>query len=108
VLAVLGRLRQDGARMMVACSVGFLADHLEMFYDLDIQARGLADCPGMRLIRAGPLNDHPLPIETLADAVRTAAGRRQESVAALAGLSARIASIARHIPASSLHRRSGR
>jgi protoporphyrin/coproporphyrin ferrochelatase len=73
VLSVLRRLREEGERTVVACSVGFITDHLEVLYDLDIEARRLADQLGMRLIRAASLNDHPLLIEALADLVQGAA-----------------------------------
>ena len=70
VLTVLRRLQREGERTVVLCSIGFIADHLEVLYDLDIQARGLADQLGMRLIRAETLNDHPLLIKALADLVK--------------------------------------
>lgn len=73
VLSVLRRLREEGERTVVACSVGFITDHLEVLYDLDIEARRLADELGMRLIRTSSLNDHPLLIEALAELVQKAA-----------------------------------
>jgi protoporphyrin/coproporphyrin ferrochelatase len=73
VLTVLRLLHGQGERTVVACSVGFITDHLEVLYDLDIEARGLAEQLGMRLIRAESLNDHPLLIEALADLMGTTA-----------------------------------
>jgi ferrochelatase len=70
VLTVLRRLHEEGVRTVVACSVGFITDHLEVLYDLDVEARGVAGQLGVRLIRAGSLNDHPLLIEALADLVQ--------------------------------------
>jgi ferrochelatase len=73
VLAVLRQLHGEGAVTAVVCSVGFITDHLEVLYDLDVDARTRAGQLGMRLIRAGSLNDHPLLIEALADLVQTTA-----------------------------------
>jgi ferrochelatase len=64
------RLHDLGAPSVAACSVGFVADHLEVLYDLDIEARRLAEQRGMQFVRAGSLNDHPLMIEALADLVQ--------------------------------------
>jgi len=72
VLTTLRQLHAEGERTVVACSVGFITDHLEVLYDLDIEARGLADRLDMQFFRAGSLNDHPLLIDALADLVRTA------------------------------------
>jgi len=61
--------RDAGHRSVAVCSVGFITDHLEVLYDLDIEARNLAEGLGMRFVRAASLNDHPLMIEALADLV---------------------------------------
>ena len=72
VLTTLRQLHAEGERTVVVCSVGFITDHLEVLYDLDIEARGLADRLGMRFFRVGSLNDHPLLIDALADLVQKA------------------------------------
>jgi ferrochelatase len=82
VLTVLRQLHEQGAPVAVVCSVGFIADHLEVLYDLDVEARGLADRLGMRLIRAASLNDHPLLIEALADLVLATSSHTQTLAAA--------------------------
>jgi ferrochelatase len=64
------RLHDAGTRSIAVCSVGFVADHLEVLYDLDIEARALAAGLDMQFVRAASLNDHPLMIEALADLVR--------------------------------------
>jgi ferrochelatase len=63
-------LHDAGHKTVAACSVGFVADHLEVLYDLDVEARALAEGLGMRFVRAGSLNDHPLLIDALADLVQ--------------------------------------
>ena len=61
--------RDAGHRSVAVCSVGFITDHLEVLYDLDVEAADLATRLGMRFVRAASLNDHPLMIEALADLV---------------------------------------
>ena len=39
---VLRDMHSDGIRIVAACSVGFVADHLEVLYDLDVEAAALA------------------------------------------------------------------
>jgi ferrochelatase len=67
VWEVIQHLKGEGAASVVVCSVGFIAEHLEVLYDLDIEAKTLAERLGMRFVRAASLNDHPLLIEALAD-----------------------------------------
>ncbi|MDR5695399.1 MAG: ferrochelatase [Armatimonadota bacterium] len=66
---VLKELRREGATSVLVCPVGFVADHLEVLYDLDIEARGVAEELGMRFRRAPSLNDRPAFIAALADIV---------------------------------------
>jgi protoporphyrin/coproporphyrin ferrochelatase len=74
VLTVLPPLAVAGAREVVIVPLGFVCDHIEVLYDLDIEARQVAAKSGLRLIRAGTVNDHPTFIRMLADVVRKAAG----------------------------------
>ena len=61
------RLAAEGVRDLVVCPVGFVADHLEVLYDIDIEARGVARQAGIRLERARSMNDDPTFIAGLAD-----------------------------------------
>jgi len=54
---------------VVVVPVGFVSDHLEVLYDLDIEARAHAGRLGFRFARTAMLNDDPAYIETLADAI---------------------------------------
>jgi len=54
---------------LVISPVGFVAEHLEVLYDIDIEARGVAESLGMRIERARSLNDDPTFIAGLADIV---------------------------------------
>ncbi len=80
LLDVLRRLgteaRVGGAHgRVVVCPIGFVADHLEVLYDVDIEARGVARAEGLELARTASLNDDPRFCELIADVVRAAAPR---------------------------------
>ena len=60
-----------GARAVVLCPVGFVCDHIEVLYDLDIEARDAANRLGLPLARAAAVNDHPRFVDALASAVLT-------------------------------------
>ena len=60
-------LRQEGHRGVVLQPVGFLCDHVEILYDIDIAFQKLARTLGMQLFRPESLNDSPLLIDALAD-----------------------------------------
>ena len=55
---------------MVVCSAGFVADHLEILYDLDVEAQAIAEQSGMRLVRTEMPNADPAFVHVLADVVR--------------------------------------
>ncbi|MEY2565895.1 MAG: protoporphyrin/coproporphyrin ferrochelatase [Actinomycetota bacterium] len=59
----------DATRIVVA-PIGFVSDHLEVLYDVDIEARRVADDAGKQLVRTASLNDDPRFIAILADIVR--------------------------------------
>ena len=71
---VLRRLGADGERDVVVVPIGFVCDHVEVLYDLDVEARAVATAAGVTLHRAAAVNDHPEFIAMLADVVRRAAG----------------------------------
>lgn len=67
---VIRRLARDGARDVVVVPVGFVCDHVEVLYDLDVEAKAVAEAGGVRFHRATAPNDHPEFIAMLADLVR--------------------------------------
>jgi len=71
VKEVLQRLSAEGKRAVVICPVGFVADHLEVLYDIDVECQALAASRGMRLERTPSLNDRPRFITALAEIVRS-------------------------------------
>ena len=73
--AVLRRLAADGGRHAVVVPIGFVCDHVEVLYDLDVEARAVAADVGVGFHRAAAANDHPAFIAMLVDLVRQSAGR---------------------------------
>jgi ferrochelatase len=69
----LQRLAAEGARHVVVAPIGFVCDHVEVLYDLDVEARARAAERGLTMHRAAAVNDHPAFIAMLADLVRSAA-----------------------------------
>jgi ferrochelatase len=59
-------LHAQGVRAVVLDTIGFLCDHVEILYDIDIAFREYAENLGMRLERPASLNDSPLLTEALA------------------------------------------
>lgn len=74
ILEVVRSLANDGERHVVVVPIGFVADHVELLYDLDVEARGVAQKLGLALHRAQAVNDHPAFIAMLADLVRSHVG----------------------------------
>jgi ferrochelatase len=54
---------------VVVAPIGFLSDHMEVIYDLDTEAQAIAGELGIRLVRAGTVETHPLMIEMIAEMV---------------------------------------
>lgn len=69
ILEELERLDGEGVKQVIISPIGFVSDHLEVLYDIDIEARQLAREKGMQLERTDSLNSDPLYIRTLAEAV---------------------------------------
>jgi ferrochelatase len=63
-------LADQGHTAVVLQPVGFLCDHVEILYDIDISFRQTAAQLGMELWRAGSLNDSPTLIAALAEIAR--------------------------------------
>ena len=56
-----------GVQEVIVSPIGFLCDHVEVLYDLDLEAKATAEVCGMNFIRAGTAGDHPEFINMLAD-----------------------------------------
>jgi protoporphyrin/coproporphyrin ferrochelatase len=59
-----------GRSAVVVCSAGFVADHLEILYDLDIEAKRIAEAGGMTFVRTRMPNADPAFLDVLAAVVR--------------------------------------
>jgi ferrochelatase len=64
-------LRQADHRAVIIHPIGFLCDHVEILYDIDIAFTQTARELGLRLFRPQSLNDSPILAEALAHLVRT-------------------------------------
>jgi protoporphyrin/coproporphyrin ferrochelatase len=73
---VLERLAGEGKRDVLIAPIGFVCDHVEVLYDVDIAYQAVARRLGLRLERPRSLNDDPGLIAALADVVRRAARER--------------------------------
>jgi ferrochelatase len=64
-------LAAQGEKQIVIAPIGFVCDHVEVLYDLDIEAKKLAGDLGVALIRASCPNDHPTFVRMIADVIAT-------------------------------------
>jgi ferrochelatase len=77
-----------GHRRLVVAPVGFVCDHVEVLYDIDIVFRGYAQRRGITIFRPESLNESPLFIEALADLVDHGARTEETGVKGEQSLSA--------------------
>jgi len=63
-------LKRKGRRGVFIQPIGFLCDHVEVLYDIDVGFKQFAEKVGMRLWRAESLNDSPVLTAALADLAR--------------------------------------
>jgi protoporphyrin/coproporphyrin ferrochelatase len=68
----INKLAGDGFTEILVCPIGFVSDHLEILYDLDVEAKQQAKSLGVRLDRTKSLNDDPIFIKALESVVSTA------------------------------------
>jgi protoporphyrin/coproporphyrin ferrochelatase len=52
-------LRAEGVTDVVLAPIGFVSDHMEVVYDLDVEARRVADEVGLKMVRAQTAGTHP-------------------------------------------------
>jgi ferrochelatase len=64
-------LKRAGNNSVFIQPIGFLCDHIEILYDIDVVFKEFAERQGMKLCRAESLNDSPLLTSALADIVRS-------------------------------------
>ena len=71
------KLKAKGHGGVFIQPIGFLCDHVEVLYDVDILFREFAEKNGMRLWRAESLNESPTLVAALADVARSRLGARE-------------------------------
>lgn len=69
----IARLHAEGKRNVLIAPIGFVCEHVEILFDIDVEFKEQADALGMRLERIEMLNDHPAMIAGLAGLVRARA-----------------------------------
>jgi protoporphyrin/coproporphyrin ferrochelatase len=72
ILEELDRLAANGVRRVLVCPVGFVSDHLEILWDLDMEARERAAELGLEFDRIESMNDDPAFLRALAEVVQKA------------------------------------
>lgn len=74
ILDHLADVRHRGVADVLICPIGFVADHLEILWDIDVEARERADELGLRLDRIEMPNADPAFVSVLAELVRARLG----------------------------------
>ncbi len=69
---VLEAIAASAAERVLVCPLGFVADHLEILFDLDIEAQEFARARGIEIRRTASFNDRPDFVQALAEVVRDA------------------------------------
>jgi ferrochelatase len=67
VESAIENLARAGQRYVLVAPIGFLCDHVETLYDIDIELKHVAASRGIQLERMAMLNDSPALVETLLD-----------------------------------------
>ena len=74
--AVMTELAGQGHRAFLIVPIGFVCDHVEVLYDVDVMYRALAERLGVQLARTPSLNDDPLLVGALAEIAHDTAAAR--------------------------------
>ena len=69
ILDHLRSLRARSVADVIVMPIGFLSDHMEVMYDLDYEAKGVADELGLSMIRASTVGTHPLFVSMVRELV---------------------------------------
>ena len=65
----LEKFSKNGQKSVLIAPIGFLSDHVEVLFDIDVEAKQLATQLNLRLMRIPSPNDHPLFINALANII---------------------------------------
>ena len=72
--------RERGLEAVVLAPIGFVIDHIEVLYDLDVRAGDACRQLNLPMARAYTLNDNPLFIDMMADLVCRAWDRARQAI----------------------------
>ena len=71
-------LHRRGVRDVVVAPIGFLSDHMEVLFDLEEEARQIADGLGLNMVRAGTVGTHPRFVGMLRELIQERMGLTAE------------------------------
>ena len=69
VCDVIEEIAKEGVKNVIVQPIGFICDHIEVLFDIGIEAQKVSDEAGINLLRAKTVNDDPKFIEAMADVV---------------------------------------
>jgi ferrochelatase len=65
----LRKLKSQGVASVIVSPIGFVSDHMEVIYDLDIEARRVAGEIGLQMVRAGTAGTHPAFVKMIRELI---------------------------------------
>ncbi len=71
--------RAGGLEAAILSPIGFVCDHVEVLYDLDVEAADVCDEIGLPMVRAQAVNDHPRFLDMMADVVLRVCNRYEHA-----------------------------
>ncbi len=73
----IGKIAEAGHKYLLVAPIGFLCDHVEILYDIDIECKELAESKNMHLERTDSQNASPTFVRALAEIVTQTAAKQQ-------------------------------
>jgi len=70
VCDVIEEISKEGVKNVIAQPIGFICDHIEVLFDIGVEAQEVSEKTGIRLLRAKTVNDDPKFIEAMVDVVQ--------------------------------------
>ena len=78
--------RAQGLQAAVLCPIGFVCDHIEILFDLDVEAAEACRSAGLPMTRAAAVNDHPRFLDMMSDLVRRTWARYEHGIPLSVGI----------------------
>ena len=70
VCDVIEEIAKDGVKNVIAQPIGFICDHIEVLFDIGVEAQEASEEAGIKLLRAKTVNDDPKFIDAMVDVVK--------------------------------------